>query len=148
MIDYIPVDKYLRASNLVKLIKEIIDEKDYEASYAQTLGLEGYNKWNICFGWDNKPLGDEKEGQYRLYGRFAMLPKNSTMKDYNYDYILPKNKNGEEYDCEQIFTDKTDEEIKENVLHILDEFSKYVDERNKKEVKLMEREEDNYERQC
>jgi hypothetical protein len=85
-------------NRIIDTIKEAESDGPSSTTYIVDLDYDDKgNRWAVVLGWVDYDGDDE----YELWGKIAYLPKNSYMKDYDYDWMMPYDEEtGEVWDTE------------------------------------------------
>lgn len=85
-------------NRIIDTIKEAESDGPSSTTYIVDLDYDDKgNRWAVVLGW----VDYDGDGEYKLWGKIAYLPKNSGMSDYDYDWMMPYDKEtGEVWDTE------------------------------------------------
>lgn len=85
-------------NRIIDTIKEAEADGPSSTTYIVDLDYDDKgNRWAVVLGWVDYDGDDE----YKLWGKIAYLPKNSYMKEYDWDWMMPYDEEtGEVWDTE------------------------------------------------
>ena len=85
-------------NRIIDTIKEAESDGPSSTTYIVDLDYDDKgNRWAVVLGWVDYDGDDE----YELWGKIAYLPKNSYMKEYDWDWLMPYDEEtGEVWDTE------------------------------------------------
>lgn len=115
--------------NVAKMLERAWKEKNYGATYCETITYNDGNEWAAVAAWllsdDCDPADcsecpyynedEECEGRYELYAKLAYCPENSMMNEYNFDWMMPSYDDGDVSDSEDYVASGDDEFNEEGV---------------------------------
>ena len=114
-------------NRIIDTIKEAESDGPSGTTYIVDLDYDDKgNRWAVVLGW----VDYDGDGEYKLWGKIAYLPKNSYMKEYDYDWEMPYDEEtGEVWDTEISNPDAYDvswwldqwEMIKKEYINVEDE---------------------------
>lgn len=83
--------------NVMNVAKEALTTKDYSGTWFCPVFRDNDNLYAVCFAY----MDYENTGDYTLFGKIAMQPRNSIMQcDYDIDWNCPIDAAGDVIDTE------------------------------------------------
>lgn len=124
--------KQMNKDMLFKIAEKIVranKERNIVSTYCWNIGEDDMNRWYLAAGWMEGFYKDIDLNEDRLCMKIAYIPKNSFMRDYDYDFLMPYDSDGNVWDTEiSLDENATEGSVFYDITCLLQEFEKMIKE--------------------